>query len=135
MARRAVVAGSVDAESLATNRKRLDGPAGFDVTKPTPVPQFSASAFKGDTAKERAAGATFGFFGVHPSTQKKSPLLLAPQKSPKSPKAVWERQGPLKCAQNFAEESRLREGGLEPPRLAAPDPKSGASANSATLAN
>src|SRR5260221_3689489 len=28
----------------------------------------------------------------------------------------------------------VRKGGLEPPRLAAPDPKSGASANSATLA-
>ncbi len=29
----------------------------------------------------------------------------------------------------------VRERGLEPPRLAAPDPKSGASANSATPAN
>jgi hypothetical protein len=28
----------------------------------------------------------------------------------------------------------VRKGGLEPPRLAAPDPKSGASANSATFA-
>ena len=29
----------------------------------------------------------------------------------------------------------MRKGGLEPPHLSAPDPKSGASANSATLAN
>jgi hypothetical protein len=31
-------------------------------------------------------------------------------------------------------EQLVRKGGLEPPRLAAPDPKSGASANSATFA-
>jgi hypothetical protein len=42
----------------------------------------------------------------------------------------------LKGLVNFGESQRqeLREGGLEPPRLSAPDPKSGASANSATLA-
>jgi hypothetical protein len=35
---------------------------------------------------------------------------------------------------SVANRSLVRKGGLEPPRLAAPDPKSGASANSATFA-
>jgi hypothetical protein len=33
-----------------------------------------------------------------------------------------------------SQKNLVRKGGLEPPRLAAPDPKSGASANSATFA-
>ena len=39
-----------------------------------------------------------------------------------------------RCPPRGEKRELVRKGGLEPPRLAAPDPKSGASANSATFA-